>query len=460
MKKTLKKDQNKQYLLTGDINKSLVNLALPIMGTSFVEMAYNLIDMVWIGNLGGYQVSAVGTAGLFVWVMFSLSYIPRIGGEVLISQAIGRGDEQKRQGYMVTALLLGFLLAVGYTLFLFGLRRPLVGLFRLQPTVVETMTVDYLGIVSLFMLFPMLNMVMTSIFNAHGNSRLPFRLNVMGMLVNIVLDPLLIFGYFGFPELGIRGAACATVLAQMTVSLSFAVCAKRTPAVFGIRWWKQEKRFWENTYLKEIIKTGFPMALQNGLFALIAMGMSRVMTRWGAVPIGVQRVTAQIESLSWRTTGGFATALTTFMGQNYGAGQWERAKKGYSLAARYSVYIGVVATGLFVVWPEGIIRIFFHEPEAIAIGINCLRIMGYSQIMMCLEIISSGAFNAIGKTNIPSTVGITFNGLRIPLALILSADSLLGLDGVWWSITISSVFKGIILFVWFRRGYYHRLAVD
>ena len=190
------------------------------------------------------------------------------------------------------------------------------------------------------------------------------------------------------------------------------------------------------------------MSIQNVIFATISMFLARIIAQWGYQAIAVQNVGSQIESISWMTAGGFSTAISTFVGQNYGAGKWDRIREGYKKGLMIVGIIGLIATFLFFFVPEPIIKIFIPtDREAIEIGINYLKILSLSQFFMVVEIATQGAFNGLGKTLPPSLVGIILNALRIPGALILSS-TVLGLNGVWWSICISSILKGVILFIW------------
>lgn len=139
-----------------------------------------------------------------------------------------------------------------------------------------------------------------------------------------------------------------------------------------------------------------------------------------------------------------------FFGQNYGAKNWERLWKGYFTSLKIALVLGLFNTLLLVLGAGSIFSVFIPEVDAIRLGIDYLQILGLSQLFMCIEITTAGAFNGLGKTVPPSIVSIAFNALRIPMALYLSQPHLLGLNGVWWSITITSVFKGVILLIWYQ----------
>ncbi len=430
-------------LTEGNISKVLLKLALPIMGTSFIQMAYNLTDMFWVGRLGSLAVAAVGTAGFFTWFSMALIFISKIGAEVGVAQAIGKEDVDTAKSVAKASIQLNLILAAVYGLLLFLFRHQLIGFFNLGDTEVISNATSYLLIISCGMLFNFINPIFTAILNGSGNSRLPFIINSIGLAINIVLDPMLIMGIGPFPALGVKGAAIATVMAQLMVTLIFLLAVKGSTLFTGLGLFSS----YDKKRIAAIVELGLPVALQNGLFSIFAMVIARIIARWGPVPVAVQRVGSQIEALSWMTAGGFSTALSAFTGQNYGAHKWERIRKGYYNAIGLVSVVGILATLLFVFFGGSIFSRFIAEEEAIAIGIVYLRILGYSQLFMCIEITTSGAFNGIGKTVPPSIIGIAFNFLRIPSAMLLS--TIIGLEGVWWSISMTSVFKGILLTSWF-----------
>ena len=188
-----------------------------------------------------------------------------------------------------------------------------------------------------------------------------------------------------------------------------------------------------------------PVALQSGLFTVFGMFIGRIIAVWGEVPIAVQKVGTQIEAITWMTAGGFSTALGTFVGQNYGAKKYDRILKGYKATMGLAIVVGAITTVLLIVGGEFIFSLFIPEAEAIMLGKDYLRILAYSQLFMCIEITTTGAFNGLGQTLIPSVISVIFTGLRVPAAYILSSKDVLGLNGVWWSISLSSVFKGVII---------------
>ncbi|SCG81648.1 putative multidrug resistance protein norM Multidrug-efflux transporter [Proteiniborus sp. DW1] len=432
-------------LTEGNILKALFRIAIPIMGTSFVQMAYNMTDMIWVGKIGSRAVAAVGTAGFFTWLAMAFILIPKIGAEVGVAQSVGKKDMDEAKVYIKHSIQMIVCLALLYAFTLITFRKPLIGFFNLGEIDIINNAIIYLVIIACGLIFYFINPVFTAIFNGYGESKTPFVINSIGLIVNMILDPVLILGIGPFPRLEVAGAAIATVIAQATVTIIFITkVRKRTELFSGLNLLTSP----DMAHLSRIIKLGFPVALQSGLFTVFAMIIARIIAQWGPIPIAVQKVGSQIEAVSWMTAGGFQTAMSAFVGQNYGAKKWPRVFRGYFTGITIMSIIGILTTCLLFFAAKPLFSIFIEEEETIRYGVVYLRILAFSQLFMCIEATTAGAFNGLGKTIPPSIVGIVFNGLRIPAALILSSTSL-GLNGVWWAISISSIFKGIVLATWY-----------
>lgn len=428
-------------LTSGGITKTLVLLALPIMGTSLINMLYNLTDIMWLGRFSTKAVAAAGAVGFFMWFGSGIIMISQIGVGIGVSQSYGKNDQKELAAYISNALKLDMILAIFYAVFLFLFRYKLVGFFNLQDPEVFYMAISYLEIICLGIIFHFLNPVISAIFNATGNSLTPFIINSIGLVANMILDPVLIFGIGPIPAFGIRGAAIATSLSQFTVTMFFVLAIIKNRELFtDVKIFSKP----DMKYIKKISKLGLPAFFQTSMHSGINMIIAKFLASWGATAIAVQATGSQIESISWMTAEGFSSAITAFIGQNYGAKNYERVERGYIQGLKIVSLIGLFSGLLFIFAGESVFSIFIpDDPIAIIQGGSYLRILGYSQIFLCIEIASMGAFNGIGEPRIPAIIGIIFNATRIPMALVLSATGL-GLDGIWWSISISTMFKGII----------------
>lgn len=368
----------------------------------------------------------------------------RTGGQVKTAHCLGAGENDSAAQYARGALQLGILFAVLYGLVsLFGASR-LIGFFKLNSSEVIAQAEWYVRIACGLVIFSYLNAILTGLLTAAGNSRTPFIVNVAGLVFNVVLDPVLIFGIGPFPELGVSGAAAATVTAQALVSLLFFKAVLREKVLFP------HLRLWGLVPVKvwrEIVRIGVPSAVQNLIYAGISMILTRLITGWGDLAVAAQRVGSQIESVSWMVGDGFSAAVNAFLGQNYGAKRYDRVRRGYFCAIAMTAAWGLCTTFLLIGMARPLFSIFLQEEEVMAIGVNYLRIVGLSQMFMMVEQTSIGAFSGLGRTLYPSIVSVTFTSARIPVAVLLS--SVMGLSGIWWALSISSMVKGCILFVSF-----------
>ncbi len=431
-------------LLNGKIAGALFWLSLPIMGTQFIEMAYNLFDTMWVGQLGNQAVTAVGVAGSFMWLGSGIAMIPQIGGQVMTGQSIGEGNMMKARRFARTAIQLMLLIMIAYSFICIVFRHQLISFFRLHDQDTAAFAASYLSIVSIGHIVMGFNYVMQGILTAAGDSKTPFKYNSTGAILNIVLDPVLIFGIGPFPELGVNGAAIATVFSELVVTVLFARFVMSDSYLF------EDFRLFGGFGHKEavrIIKLGAPPAIFNIGYAFISMVISRIIVTFGDAAVAIQRIGGQIESVTWMTCDGFSYAMNAFTSQNFGAENYDRVRKGFKTGTGMVTVFGILATALLVLGAAPIFGLFIHEPDVIAGGANYLRIVGLSQLFMGYELATSGAFNGLGQTKLPAAIGLILTVARIPMCYLLMP--VLGINGVWWAISLSSILKGTLLNILF-----------
>lgn len=431
----------KVNLLEGKIFSTLMTLALPIMGTSLIQMAYNLTDMIWIGKLGASAVAAVGSAGMYMWLSNGISTLAKMGGQVCVGQAIGAGDKKKSVYYLEATMQLGIIFGLIYGIISVLFHKQMISFFDLNSIEVVKEAQIYLMVTCGFVVFNFLNQIFTSIMTAIGNSHHPFIATTTGLVMNIVLDPLFIFVF----HLGVLGAAIATVIAQIVVFLMMIYYAKKDKIIFD------EFHLFTKVPIhifKHILKIGLPTGIQSMCFTFISMVIARYIAAYGDTAIAVQKVGSQIESISWMSAEGFGNALNAFVAQNYGNDNIERVKKGTYSALRTCILWGLFTTTVLLIFPQIIFQIFINEKDVIPLGVDYLQILAFSQLFMCIESTLAGALNGLGKTFIPSCVSSILTAARIPMVMVLSS-TFLGLNGIWWSISISSIFKGVVMAICF-----------
>ena len=314
--------KKKQLNLTsGPILRTLSELALPIMASSFLSTAYNITDMAWIGMLGSKAVAGVGVGGMYVWLSQGLSSLARMGGQVNMAHSLGRGDQKTAAGFAQAALQLTILFSLFVTLISILFTNPLLQFFALNDAETYNSARIYMRITCGLILFSFLSQVLTGLFTAQGDSKTPLKANFFGLILNMILDPLLVLGVGPFPRLEVVGAAVATVTAQIIVLLILVTEILRDHGEANVLHKIRLLSRPDIACLKGVFRIGTPTALQGSLYCIISMILTRMVSGFGDGAIAVQRVGGQIESLSWNTADGFGSALNAFMGQNYGAGK-------------------------------------------------------------------------------------------------------------------------------------------
>lgn len=450
MPKKLPKQAGVRNLTEGPIFKTLLKLALPLMGTSFLQMAYTLMAMSWVGRLGTEThpeiatkaEAAIGSIGMILWFTSSIGYMAMIGAEVAVGQSIGARKMRLATAYASSSTTIALIIGLIWTSILFIFAPYILLYFKLPPDVTADATL-FLRIACVALPFQFITYCFSGIYNGSGRSTVPFKNYAAGLILNMILDPILMFPM----GLGLQGAAIGMAISQIFVfSLLF----------YQIRFGKgilNEFRFivrprW--TFLRRIFFLGAPVSIMNGVYAFINMSLARVASTFGGhLGLMTQTTGGQIEGVSWNTSQGFSTALSAFVAQNYAAGKPERGRKAYLNTLQALVGYGLIISLVFIFFGGAIFGIIVPEKNAMEAGAEYLFVMGLVQIFMMLELTTQGMFNGIGRTIEPAAISISCNLLRIPLAWYLASTMNMGIIGVWWAIAISTVIKGTILPLWF-----------
>lgn len=433
--------QGTKNLTTGPINKQLFKLAMPIMATGFIQMAYSLTDMAWVGRLSSEAVATIGSVGILVWMSTALSLLSKIGSEVSVAQSIGAHNNEDAKQFASHNVTIATLISLVWGGLLFVFATPIIDIYDLEPHISEN-AVSYLRIIATAFPFTFLAAAFTGIYNAAGRSNVPFYISGAGLILNIILDPIFIFVL----DLKTDGAAYATWISQAAVLAMFVYNIRRRDTLLdGFAFFVKPIK----KYTIRIIRLGLPVAIFNMLFAFVNMFLSRIASEQGG-HIGLMTLTtgAQIEAITWNTAQGFSTALGTFIAQNYAAGEHDRVLRAWKTTLWMTCIFGSLTTLLFVGFSEEVFALFVPEVGAYQAGAVYLRISGYSQIFMMLEITTQGIFYGVGRTIPPAVTSIVCNYSRIPIAMFLASMGL-GVAGIWWAVSSTSIAKGIILTLWF-----------
>ncbi|MCL1924955.1 MAG: MATE family efflux transporter [Defluviitaleaceae bacterium] len=432
---------NNHDLTNGKIFSKLLLVAAPIMLTSMVQMLHNLMDMFFLGLVGAEGLAAAGTAGMYLWLSMALLFICRMGAEVGVSQNVGSGDYEKARQFAENSIILSFILGILFSVFVAVFRVQLVGFFNIPDQRVVYYSEQYLLFISPVFPFMYVKAVMTGIYNGYGNAKLPMIINSAGFLFNLIITPIFIFVL----NLGVAGAAISTTIAYIPPFFA---------SIWALKKYKnrpfEEFNFFikpSSQIIKKIFKIGTPMGVESALFTFFTMFINRFIASYGVEAIAVNRVGTQLESLTWLVGGGFATAVTAFIGQNYGAKKYDRLKEGFRVGMKTMFIYGLFVSIISIIFARPLMSIFLHETNEIALGVSYMRILAFMQLVACLEGVAAGAFRGKGNTIAPSITSVTMNALRVLIAYFLSLH--LGLYGIWWGVVIGANIRGLWVVTWY-----------
>lgn len=427
-------------LTKGDIYPQLIRLSLPLMGTALIQMSYNLMDMFWLGRLSTYSLAAAGAVGYISWLAMAFVNMLKTGTEIGVGQTVGARAQDDTKEYISTSIAFALGLGAFYALSVVILKKPLIGLFPFKEDIIRQEAYSYLTIVALGYPFFFVNPIIGAIYHGAGDSKTPFLVNSVGLILNMVLDPIFIFTL----GMGIEGAALATALANFAVSLIFFLIRKKANLIAGLHL----IRDFSYSKIKQVISWGLPSAIYNLFFVSVSTAVSRQVTAFSSGAFAAYEVGVQVEAIGWMMFGGLSTALGAFVAQNYGAKDYERLLEGYKKGTRMATLMGVFAFAILYFFAGGLMGLFIHGDDyALMAGRGYLTIIAFSQVFSAWEGSSQGAFNGIGKTTLPSIVGVLCNLSRIPLTYLFK--SMMGLEGIWIAISLSAAARGFFLRIFY-----------
>lgn len=432
-------------IIQGSISRGIFRLALPAMISSVSIMAFEFVDLFWIGKLGARAVAALGAASFVLWTIKALANCVAAGLNALIARNAGAGNLLRvqmwaSQGLVLTGL---FSIVIGSLTYLTNLF--LFQLLGLEPEVAH-LAQRYTLILTLGMVFIYGSISLDSIFRAAGNTWIPMLIIIASLVMNAMLDPFFIFGWLGFPRMGLPGAALASAISHV---FSFVLLLTQLPQVrirlqFGLQ------SFRENAI--QIFRIGSPIGALGAIFSIIYILLSKNIAYFGTVPLAAISIGHRIEGIPFFIAFGFSIAVATVVGQNLGAGQPERAEQGARLALAYAVsFLGIISVG-FMVFGKPMLRLFIADPAVIAEGYRYLFAVSVLEIFLAPEVMLEGAFTGAGDTKPPFLISIPLTLLRIPLSYLFSITFDFGVVAIWWVISGSTCLKGLCFWLWFRRG--------
>jgi putative MATE family efflux protein len=418
-----------------------------------LHTAYHLVDLLWVGRLGAAASAALTTSLFAVWIVDGLADSVGIGIVAQVARALGAGERARAghvaaQGVLV-GLVFGFLFATA--------GRGVVGpLFRLLgvPEEVARLGGAYLStlLIGAPALFAMA--AAESIWRAKGDTLTPLKVIGASFLANAFVNPLLIFGLGPFPKLGIAGTAWATVLAWVGAVVAFIFLAGRPGA--GVPLDRTSLLRPDARVMLRTVRIGLPRFLISSLFAGVYLALSSLVARFGTAALAVLGIVNRLESMVYLACSAVGAATATLVGQNLGAQKPERAARAANTAAGMAVLLTLVPSVAMIAFPSLLVRPFTSDADVLRLSVPYLRIIGFCELFMAMEIVYAGAFAGAGDTVPPMLVELPISISRVPLAWFAGVSLGLELIGVAWVLSLTCCLRGVWIALWFRTGRWQR----
>lgn len=436
-----------------DIRRKILTIALPVVASNLIETLYNLVDAFFLGKLGTAQISAPSIS--FSIMLFLIVFGGGISaaGTTLIAQAKGRGDARRMNFYANQMTV--FLVILSVILMSVGLlvAKPLLTLLDTPPDVfgytLTFMRIGFFGVPFMFIYY-----ALQSSFTAVGDSFTPLWVHLVGIGVNVLLDPLLIFGLGPFPALGVAGAAIATVFSQGLAALISAVILFR--GRHGLRLARADLKP-DRGAIRLIAEIGLPSSLGQALSSLGFTVLQGVVNSFGAAAIAAFGVGNRITGLFDIPARGISSAATALSGQALGAGDKARARRvvRVSLVACVVFMTPLLLAAFF--FGGDLIRFFVDDPEAIRLGDIMFKVTSPSVLLFGLYLVITGAFQGAGATRVIMVLAIVrLWVIRVPMAWALARFTGVGALAIWYAMFVSNAGTAIAGFVYYRRGKWPR----
>jgi len=462
-------DDRRDEILNGPIVKTLLVLAIPVMVSSALHTAFNIVDTYWLGRLGAAEVGAPTAAWPILFTFLAIGMGLSTAGVSLVSQHTGAGGGDKAQE--AAGQVFGFLMIIGIITALIGFfAAPIIlRLLGTPPTTLEH-AVPYLQIVSLSMPFVFAYIAFRFLLRGIGDMVTPMFIRAALVIVNLILDPFLIFGWSFFPALGVTGAAIATALARTTAALIgiYLLFGGKVGIKISIKSMKLKLR-----WIKKIVKIGAPATVARAESAVGFVFLFALVATFGEASVAAYGIGRRVIHVMTIGIWGFAGATMTMVGQNIGADQSERGETIVKRAILVS-FLLLVTAGIFMVGlREQIIRFFINDPEVISEGARYLAIFSMSIPFFGIYRIFDSTFKGTGHT-IPVLFLTLFRiwGLRLFLSALLALSAInlgivvlnigfdIGVVGIWYGMAASNIIGAGLSSIYFLSGRWKEKTIE
>ena len=446
---------NRELILHGNMMHAILSLAIPVVINSFLQTMYNLTDTYWLGQIGTAQLAAINLVSPVQNIIINFGSGITVAGSVLVTQYIGAGkkEEALKMANQIFAAAMIFALVCSSLCFL---ATPGIVTWLGADSETYRHSLIYLRVVIWDMPFLFTVNLFSAIHQAQGDTVRPMFLNLGGIVLNLILDPLFIMGL----NLGAGGAAAATLFAKMVPAIAAMTLLVRPRQEIRI---SRKYMHFEKEKLKLILKIGLPAAVGGSTMQLGFLLMSRNVYAYGTQAMAAYGIGNKVNSLITLPSNGIGSATATIVGQNIGARQQDRAEQGYKISMRISVvflFIGgmILSRGLI---STAIVSIFSDDAEVIAMAADFLSIMAFWCFTNGVYNSTMGLFQGTGHTEVTMAVDASRLWIFRFLTLWVCGEVLnMGVRSVWYSVVVSNGISAAVLYLLYRLGIWKKVKIN
>lgn len=414
---------------------------------NLLQNAFNIVDMIFVGKLGPSAIAAVTISGVMLGFVFVIIIGVNMGTVAMVARFIGAKRKPEAENVAMQSIFIGLFCYAAIAIIGYPVAPSILKMLGASKDVVLRGT-PYIRIMFLGSLSIIFSIILSSVLRAAGDAITPLIVLAISTVLNIGLDPCLIFGLWRFPRLGVAGSALATVIARGIGVLILFWIFLHGHSLIHLRMKNAKMDFFT---MWRIIRIGFFASLQGILRNSSRLVLMPIIASYETFAVAAYGISMRLQMIVMMPAFGLATAASTLVGQNLGAKEPKRAERTawitVGIGAAIMIFLGII----YIILPKTILGIFNKDPGVIKVGVTCLRIMAVSYGFIGLAIILSRALNGAGDTVSPMvTTAIGLLGLRVGLSLLFSWK--LGLIGIWIGIASSSVIQGLMVAFWFNTG--------
>ena len=443
---------NENKMGTMPVNKLLVSMSLPMIASMLVQALYNVVDSVFVAQISENALTAVSLAFPIQSLMIAVSSGTCVGINALLSRSLGEKRQKEANLSAVNGVFLAFVSYLVFALMgIFG--SPLFFASQTENREIVEFGTQYLTICLIFSFGIFMEMTFERIMQSTGRTIYSMVTQGTGAIINIILDPIMIFGLFGFPRLGIRGAAIATVTGQI-IAMILAVWfnhKKNRDVQLSFKGFKPDGRI-----IAKIYEVGVPSIVMQSIVSIMTFGMNKILIMFSETAVSVLGIYFKLQSFIFMPIFGLNNGVIPIVAYNYGAGHKKRIMDTIKLSTFIAVGIMLIGLIIFQVFPEGLLKLFNASDHMLEVGVPALRIISTSFLFAGYCIILGSVFQALGNGVYSLIVSVARQLLCIlPLAYVFARVA--GLHAVWYSFPLAELISVTLTTILFRRIYVKKL---